>query len=67
VVTLTQFHKAGIQGLGLRLLQCRDDHIAQLHYFAVVELATRRLHVLGVTANPIARWVTQQARKLILD
>jgi putative transposase len=41
--------------------------LARLYCFAAVEHASRRVHVLGVTANPTAGWVAQQARNLILE
>jgi transposase InsO family protein len=31
-----------------------------------IELATRRVHLAGVTSNPHGAWVTQQARNLFL-
>ena len=32
----------------------------------LIELATRRVHLAGVTANPKGAWVAQQARNLFL-
>jgi transposase InsO family protein len=32
-----------------------------------IELSTRRVHIAGITTNPDGRWVTQQARNLMMQ
>ena len=46
-------------------VDCGD--LQRLYCFFVIEVGSRYVHILGVTANPDGPWTTQQIRNLLMD
>jgi putative transposase len=69
---LEQSWSAFLRAQAASILECdflTVDTLFRKRFYVLffIELSTRRVHLAGITTNPDGRWVTQQARNLLMQ